>query len=160
MEQAKREAALVLAKYERELFMSRRFVEAVHIGIVRFILTAPVDFLQRVDALREALPEIDRLKARKELQARIEEWRRQVAAEEQALDQSDLNVMILDAVERSVGEAQSAGEPSDNPEHRAVAETERSEQTSDAPATETEHRETGGGDEQNNAEGSTHEQER
>ena len=80
VERAKREAAELIERYERELFLARRFAEFIQLGIVRYLLTAPVDFLQRVDALRAACPEMDRVQAREVLHTRLDEWRRHVEA--------------------------------------------------------------------------------
>jgi hypothetical protein len=41
-------------------------------------MTAPVDFLERVDALREAVPEMDRVRAREEVRRRLDAWREQM----------------------------------------------------------------------------------
>src|SRR5579884_2626582 len=74
VEQAKREAAELIGGYERELFEAGRFVEFMHLGTVRCLLMAPIDFVERIDALRAACPEMDRLSARAALRERVAEW--------------------------------------------------------------------------------------
>lgn len=78
VEQAKREAAEVLQRYEQELFSAGRYAEMVQLGVLRYLLTAPIDFLRRLDAMRAAFPEIDRVQTREELHRRLDQWRRQV----------------------------------------------------------------------------------
>lgn len=77
VERAKREAGELLGRYEVELARAGRLVETVHLGILRQLITAPVDFVARVDALREACPEMDRLRVRAERRSRLDGWRRE-----------------------------------------------------------------------------------
>jgi hypothetical protein len=82
VERAKREAAEVLQRYEHQLALSGRIVECLQLGIPRYLLTAPIDFLARVDDLRAACPEMDRVRAREALRVKLDEWRRQMDAVE------------------------------------------------------------------------------
>lgn len=77
----------MLERYERELFGAGRFVDFVQLGIVRYLLTAPIDFLQRVDALRAVCPEIDRMRTRETLRAKVAEWQRQVEIVDRAVEE-------------------------------------------------------------------------
>ena len=54
---------------------------------MRYLLTAPIDFLERLDALRAACPEIDRVRAREALRVKLEGWRQQMETLERAVDQ-------------------------------------------------------------------------
>ena len=89
VERAKREAAELIERYERELFLARRFAEFIQLGIVRYLLTAPIDFLERVDALRAVCPELDRARAREVLRARLDEWRRHMDAVNQRVTEGE-----------------------------------------------------------------------
>ena len=64
-----------MQRYERELFKAGRYLEFVQLGIARYVLTAPIDFVERAEALRAACPEIDRQRGRGELRAKLAEWR-------------------------------------------------------------------------------------
>lgn len=86
VEQAKREAAEVLQRYERELFLAGQYAEFLQLGIVRHLLTAPVDFLERVDALKAACPEIDRARAQEALRAKLAAWRQHLDSIENAAE--------------------------------------------------------------------------
>lgn len=77
----------MLQRYERELVDAGRFVEFVQLGVVRYLLTAPIDFIERLDALRAACPEIDRVRAREALHTKLEHWRQQMETLERAVDQ-------------------------------------------------------------------------
>jgi hypothetical protein len=89
VERAKREAAELLQRYEHELVAAGRFAEFVQLGVVRYLLTAPIDFLERLDAIRAACPEIDRVRARELLRVKLEQWRQQMETLERAVDQGD-----------------------------------------------------------------------
>jgi hypothetical protein len=73
-ERAKREAAALLHTYERELAGGGRWVECVELGIIRHLMTAPIDFLNRVDALRAICPEIDHARSREDVRQKIRAW--------------------------------------------------------------------------------------